>query len=159
MDSARSIAGLLAAGAIGLAKDVLPGTVRDAYVALKDQLRARYPAIQIDWLEHNPESKAQRAVIEEGLVAAGADRDAELLSLAQNVAVALQHTSPKVATAIGVDLQGLTAANIYLGDIRATGTGVQISGIVSGSGNLVVGPMTIGVEPAEPWPQPGKFRE
>jgi hypothetical protein len=54
MDPASSTAVLLAAGATALAKDALTSAVGDAYVALKDRLRARYPAIQIDRLEQNP---------------------------------------------------------------------------------------------------------
>jgi hypothetical protein len=158
MDPASSTAVLLAAGATALAKDALTSAVGDAYVALKDRLRARYPAIQIDRLEQNPESKARRAMVEEDLTAARADQDAELPSLAQKFAVALQSTSPKVAAAIGVDVQGLTAANIYLSDIRA-GRDIQISGIVSDSGNIVIGTATTGIGPAEPWPQPGKPRK
>jgi hypothetical protein len=158
MEPAASIVGLLGAGATALAKRVLTGAVRDAYAALRDRLKSHYPSVDIDLLEKNPESRARRAIIEEDLTAAGADRDAELISLAQKVAVALKGTTPSDAATIGVDLSALTAADIYLGDITA-GRDVRISGIVSGSGNIVIGTNTKGVEPAEPWPQAGKPRK
>ena len=158
MEPAASIADLLGAGATALAKHVLTEAVRDAYAALKDRIKAHYPSVHIDLLEKNPESKARRAIIEEDLTAAGADRDAELISLAQGVAVALKRVTPSDAAAIGVDLSGLTAAVIYLGD-KSAGGDVRISGIVSGSGNIVIGTSTTGVEPAEPWPQAGRTRK
>jgi hypothetical protein len=154
-----SIGGLLAVGAAALTKGVLDSVAKDLYATLKDQLRTRYPSVKIDQLEEKPESKARRASVEEDLTAAEADRDPQILTLVRAVAAELQRVAPSVAAEMGVNLQDIAAGRILHGGIKVSGVGtIQISAIVSASGNIVVGGVTTGVEPAEPWPQAGKPR-
>jgi hypothetical protein len=159
MEPANRIASLLAVGAAARARDALGSAAGDGYAALKELLRARYPGVEIDRLEERPDSKARRASVEEDLTTSGADRDSELLSLAQVVAATLQSVSPDVAAEIGVDLHEITAGNVHIGGVKASVGQLRLGSIVTGDGNFVVRGVTTGVEPAEPWPQPGKSRK
>ncbi|MBV8575882.1 MAG: hypothetical protein JOZ58_12715 [Acetobacteraceae bacterium] len=117
----------LALGAGGIiGKEVVSAAATDAYAALKNLIKRRYPKVSVDQLEQAPESKGRRAVVEEDLTAAGAGKDAELLTLAHKLAELIQQHAPDAAAAIGVDLKEVEAANLRLTDIAASGTGVKL---------------------------------
>ena len=67
----------LGAGAV-VGKEVVSALIKDAYTALKDLIRNRYPKVSIEQLEQAPESKNRRAVVEEDLSSSGAGQDTEL---------------------------------------------------------------------------------
>jgi hypothetical protein len=136
-------------GATALAKDALGGAARDGYANLKGLLRTRYPTVEIDRLEARPDSQARRASVEEDLTASGADRDSDLLALSQQVAATFQSISPDIAAEIGVNLQDVKVSRVQ----RSLGS----MGLITGGGNILIEGVTNGVEPAEPWPQPGKL--
>jgi hypothetical protein len=158
MEPAARIASLLAVGAAALAKGALGDAAREGYAALNDLIRTRYPGVGLDRLEARPDSKARRASVEEDLSASGADRDGDLLALARRVAAALQTVSPDIAAEIGVALQAIIAGNVGGGVVKASEGQLRIGSIVTGRGNFVVRGVATGVEPAEPWPQPGLSR-
>jgi hypothetical protein len=127
MEPVSAIAITLALGAAAAAgTEVVSAVVRDAYSKLKELIRNRYPRVSIDQLELAPESKSRRAVVEEDLALSGAGQDAELLAAAYKLADVIQQHAPGAASAVGVDLKDVTAVNVFLHDIVATGTGVKI---------------------------------
>jgi hypothetical protein len=134
MEPISAIALSLALGAGAIAgKELVSSVVKDAYATLKTLLKNRYPGVSVEQLEHAPESKNRRAVVEEDLNKLGAAKDAELVAAAHSLIEIIQHQAPGAATAIGVDLKEIEAANIRLQDIAASGTGVKIeSGRFSG---------------------------
>jgi hypothetical protein len=115
----------LGAGSIA-GKEVVSAVAKDAYGALKNLIKGRYPKVSLDQLEEAPGSKSRRAVVEEDLTAAGAGTDTELLALAHKLTELIQQQVPDAAAAIGVDLKEVEAANLRLADIAASGTGVKL---------------------------------
>ncbi len=127
MEPISAIALSLALGAGAVAgKEVVSALVKDAYTALKDLIKNRYPKVSIDQLEQAPVSKSRRAVVEEDLTASSAGQDAELAAAAHHLMELVQQHAPAVASAIGVDLKDVAAANLRLADIAASGTGVKV---------------------------------
>jgi hypothetical protein len=127
MEPISAIAISLALGAAATAgTEVVKAVVKDAYDKLKELIRSRYPKVSLDQLEQAPESNSRRAVVEEDLSRAGAEKDAELVTAARTLMELIQQQAPGVAAAIGVDLKDVEAANLRLRDIAASGTGVKV---------------------------------
>jgi len=159
MEPLSAVALSLALGAAAVAgKEVVSESVKDSYAVLKEIIRSRYPKIWVEQLERAPDSKALRAVVEEGLMASNAGEDATLLAAARNLIDLIQSHAPDAAGTVGIDLQDVRAANIRLTDIRSPTGDVQISGAVAGTGNNIVGGAVTGVRPIDPWPTPGRER-
>jgi hypothetical protein len=123
--SAVALSLALGAGAIA-AREVVSAAVKDAYTALKDLIKNRYPKVSIEQLEQAPESKNRRAVVEEDLTASSAGQDMELVTAARALIDLVQQHAPAAASVIGVDLKDIAAANLRLADIAASGTGVKM---------------------------------
>ena len=129
MEPISAIALSLALGAGAEAgKAVVSELVKDAYASLKNLIKSRYPKVSVEQLEQAPNSKNRRAVVEEDLTDAGAGQDAELASAAQTLIKLIEQHAPTAAAAIGVDLKDVSAANLRLADIAASGTGVKVEG-------------------------------
>jgi hypothetical protein len=127
MEPISAIAMSLALGAGAIAgKEVVSAFVRDAFTSLKELLRSRYPKVSVDHLEQAPESKARRAGVEEELTAANAGQDVEVVAAARTLIEMIQKHAPGAAPAVGVDLKDVSAANLRLADIAATGSGVKV---------------------------------
>jgi hypothetical protein len=138
----------LGAGAVA-GKEMVSGLVKDAYTALKDLIKNRYPKVSLDQLEQAPESKNRRAVAEEDLTASGAGQDAELVTAAQTLIRLVQQHAPATAPAIGVDLKDVAAANLRLADIAASGTGVKMEHGTF-TGDIDIRGVRAGAPPGEP---------
>ena len=123
--SAISLSLALGAGAVA-GKEIVSALVKDAYAGLKARIASRYPEVSVEQLEAAPQSKARRAVIEEDLTAAGAETDLDLVAAARELIELVKRDAPAVATAIGVDLKDVEAANLRLANIAASGTGVKL---------------------------------
>jgi hypothetical protein len=150
MEPITAIAISLALGASATAgKEVVSSFVKDAYNALKELIKGRYPKVSVDHLEQAPESKARRGGVEEELKAARADQDGELVAAARNLIEAIQSHAPRAAAAIGVDLKDVSAANLRLTNIAASGTGVKVEG-GKFTGNIEIKDVWAGVQPTEP---------
>jgi len=127
MEPISAIALSLALGAGAVAgKEVVSALVKDAYAGLKGLIANRYPNVSIEQLEQAPDSKARRAVVEEDLSAFGAGQDGELAAAARQLIDLVERHAPAAATAVGVDLKDVEAANLRLADIAASGTGVKL---------------------------------
>ncbi len=150
MEPISAIAISLALGAGAAAgTEVVKAVVKDAYDKLKALIRSRYPKVSLDQLEQAPESKSRRAVVEEDLTNAGAEKDPELAAAARKLTELIQQQAPGVAAAIGVDLKDVEAANLRLRDIAASGTGVKVE---KGkfSGDIDISGVRAGVPPSGP---------
>jgi hypothetical protein len=113
----------LSAGAAAGLKSTASKVVADAYVGLKKMIGDRYQHVDVTLVETAPESAARRAVIAEDLTKAGASADAELIAAARQVLELVAEHDPQVAAVIGIDIDGLRAANVRLTDIAAEGSG------------------------------------
>ena len=150
MDSISAIAMSVALGAGVIAgKEVVGEVIKDAYATLKGLLKSRYPKVSVDHLEQAPASKARRAGVEEDLTATNAAQDAELVAAAQKLIELVQQHAPAVASAIGVDLKDIEAANLRLADIAASGTGVKVEESQF-SGDIEIHGVRAGMPPRSP---------
>jgi hypothetical protein len=150
MEPISAIALSLALGAGAAAgKAAVSEVVKDAYTALKNLIKKRYPKVSVEQLEEAPGSKNRRAVVEEDLTAVGAAQDAELAAVAQNLINLVQQYAPAAASAIGVDLKDVAAANLRLADISASGTGVKVERGAF-TGDIDIHGVRAGVSPKEP---------
>ena len=123
--SAITLSLALGAGTIA-GKEVVSAVVKDAYTALRGLIKKRYPQVSVEQIEQLPGSKSHRAVVEKDLTASGAGQDTELVAVAHNLIMLVQQHAPAAASAIGIDLKDITAANLRLADIAASGTGVKV---------------------------------
>jgi len=90
-----AIVAALAAGVLSGVKKVGERVIVDTYGKLKDLLKTKFGARSkvvkaVKELEANPKSAARKDVVKEEMAAAKADKDAELLKLAQQVMKAIK---------------------------------------------------------------------
>jgi uncharacterized protein (DUF885 family) len=116
------ITAALAAGAAAGLTAVASQAIKDAYGRLKAALAARFPevGVNVQALEARPDSQAKQASLAEELVEVGAERDAELLQLAQALVKAIEREAPQAAARVGVDLERIKAE--FLNMQRVTGS-------------------------------------
>ena len=150
MEPISAIALSLALGAGATAgKAVVSELVKDAYASLKNLIKSRYPKVWVEQLEQSPESRNRRAVVEEDLTASGAAKDTELAAAAHRLITLIEQQAPAAAAAIGVDLKDVSAANLRLADIAASGTGVKVEHGTF-TGDIDIHGVRAGVPPNEP---------
>jgi hypothetical protein len=150
MEPISAIALSLALGAgTEAGKAVVSDFVKDAYGSLKHLIKTRYPKVSVEQLEQARESRNRRAVVEEDLAASGAAKDAKLAAAAQTLIKLIEQQAPAVAAAIGVDLKDVSAANLRLADIAASGTGVKVEHGTF-TGDTDIRGVRAGVPPSEP---------
>ena len=150
MEPISAIALSLALGAGAIAgKAVVSELVKDAYASLKNLIKSRYPKVSVEQLEVVPESKSRRAVVEEDLTTSGAAKDTELATAAHTLIKLIEQQAPAAAAAIGVDLKDVSAANLRLADIAASGTGVKVEQSTF-TGDIDIRGVRAGVPPSEP---------
>jgi hypothetical protein len=139
------VAAVFVAAAEAALKGTLSAAAKDAYRVLKDWI-GTWAADEVQALEKTPDSAVRSALLAEVIDARGADDQAKTRLLAQRLIERLKEA-------------GVPAPAVNLGDIRAGS--VRISDSVTGSGNVVgvtIG-STLGVEPVDPWPEPGNPRK
>src|SRR5215469_14689821 len=150
MEPIGAIALSLALGAGAIAgKAVVSELVKDAYASLKNLIKSRYPKVSVEQLEQAPESKNRRAVVVEDLTASGAAKDTELAAAAHRLIKLIEQHAPAAAATIGVDLRDVSAANLRLADIAASGTGVKVDHGTF-TGDIDIRGVRAGVTPNEP---------
>jgi predicted KAP-like P-loop ATPase len=149
MEPISAIALSLALGAAATAgKAVVSEFVKDAYASLKDLIKSRYPKVSVEQLEQVPESRSRRAVVEEDLTASSVGQDTELAAAAHTLIKLIEQQAPAAAAAIGVDLKDVSAANLRLADIVASGTGVKVEHGTF-TGDIDIQGVRAGVPPGE----------
>jgi hypothetical protein len=133
-----SLVGALAAGAVAAAKDTATKAIKDAYSGIRQYIKDRYAAVQLEGLDKEPDSKGQQLVVQEKLEKAGADKDPELPKLLKEFVEALRSGAPDAGKTVGVDLENIQAA-IDVQIRRVGGEGpVKIKDIGAGSGSVII---------------------
>ncbi|MBF6341705.1 hypothetical protein IU450_38380 [Nocardia abscessus] len=122
-----TVAAALAIGAAADRADTGNVALADAYLALKRLVTRRYRGVDLEIVEHRPESESRRAVLAEELADHGAGDDHELRSAALLLIETARQSSDKLGAAVGVDLEQVVAAGLPIADIEPTSTGVRFS--------------------------------
>jgi hypothetical protein len=122
-DAVDVVVSAVSAGAAAGLKSTVSTAVTDAYAALRRLITDRYAGVDVSAVESKPASAAKRDSLAEDLRDTSVGADAEVASAAQQVLAAVAEHAPEVGPVIGVDLVGLSAANVRLHDITAEGPG------------------------------------
>ncbi len=125
MDPIALTVSAIALGAKAGLKDTAKKVVSDAYDGVKRLIQRKFQSVDLNLIEQDPQSKRQRAVIEEDLLAAGADKDEELLQLVSELILIVETHAPSAAQAVGIILEDAKAASIRISNVIASGTGIQ----------------------------------
>ena len=138
MDPATVVVTALVAGAVAAAKDVAAQAVKDGYAALKGLVVRKFGskpdvADAVQKVEQKPDSKGRQETLKEGLTAAGADKDEELLKQAQALLDLLKQHDPATLATYSATLTGSGAIAQGTGAVAAGAGGVAVGGSVSGS--------------------------
>jgi hypothetical protein len=137
MTGVEVILAALAAGAGAGTSDVAGNAIRDAYTALRDAVRRRLG---------RRAAPGETDPTETELVAAGADRDEEILAAARHV-LALADPDGTRAGRYAVDLRGATGVQVGDGTVALRDN--------YGAAGVFHGPVQIGVPPPHPPAPPG----
>jgi hypothetical protein len=121
MDPITVVITALVSGAAAAVKPTAEKAVMDAYNGIKALIVSRYKGVEIATLERDPASKTRKELVKEGLEAAKAGEDAELLSQAQAVIDAVREHAPSSAKAAGVSIEDLEAQSLYVRRLVASG--------------------------------------
>jgi hypothetical protein len=147
-----AIVAAVTAGITDIGKDAFGGT----YQGLKDPIKSKFGqdnkvSRAIAELEDNPESKVRHTILAESIVQEKADRDPELIHLAQRLVRELEETEQGRWTAARYQIDARDAQISVTGDKAhikgwvhfqkaTTGTSFGVLGVVNGVGNLVSSP-------------------
>jgi hypothetical protein len=93
-------------------------------------IKSKFPqaSASVDQLEHAPDSKARRAVVEEALTREGAGHHAEILEQAKVLLDLIEQHAPNTAEIVGVNLMDIKGASLRIADVLSSGTGVNVAG-------------------------------
>lgn len=144
MDPLSMLVSALAAGASAALKDTASAAVKDAYAAVKSLIVGKFGAKpSLDSLEQKPASAAKQAAAAEDLGEAGAARDADVMRGARTLVEAIERDDPASAKAIGLDLSGIKAEFLKVGDIHSEGTAARLRDSAF-SGGITLGNLSAG---------------
>ena len=150
MDPLSLLVGALAAGAEAALKDTASTAIKDAYAHLKTLISSKFgKKPSLDSLEEKPASHAKRAAASEDLGEVGADRDTEVMILAKAVIESVERDDPSVAKAIGLDLAGIKAEFLKVGNIKSEGTAAKLRDSTF-TGGITLGNLTAGTDKPDP---------
>jgi hypothetical protein len=130
MEPITAIVTALALGAAAVLKVTTEQLIKDGYTALKTVIKSQFPqaSASVDQLEHAPDSKARRAVVEEDLTKEDAGQSAEILQHAKALLDLIAQRAPQTAEIIGVSLTDITGASLRIADVLSSGTGIKVEG-------------------------------
>ena len=128
MEPITAIVTALALGAAAGLKETTEQLIKDGYTTLKTLIKSKCPQASgsVDQLEHAPDSKARRAVVEEDLTNEGAGHSAEILAQAKALLDVIAQRAPTTAEVIGVSLTDITGASLRIADVLSSGSGVRV---------------------------------
>jgi hypothetical protein len=143
MDPLSLLISALVAGATSAAKDTAGAVIKDAYSGLKGLIVRKFGAAKpsLDGLEQKPSSEVKQASAKEDL--AGAETDAEVMAQAKALLAAVLRDDPDTGRALGIDLAGVEAAFLQVGNVSASGTGVKLRDSKF-SGGVTIGDVSAG---------------
>ncbi|MFI7531445.1 hypothetical protein [Nocardia salmonicida] len=124
--------------------------VADAYTALKGVLTRKYASVDVAMVEAKPDSLARQNVLEAELVEAGVEGDGELKTVAEHVLRVVHEHAPQAAELAGVKLTRVTANEIEITKIRATGVSGVIAQDVRVAGRFVISDVEVKQPPTHP---------
>src|SRR5688500_8803031 len=92
------VTALALGGAAGL-KGTTEQLIKDGYTSLKTLIKSKFPqaSASVDQLEHVPDSKARRAVVEEDLTRESAGHNIEILEQAKALLDLIEQRAPNTA--------------------------------------------------------------
>jgi hypothetical protein len=130
MEPITAIVTALALGAAAGLKGTTEQLIKDGYTTLKTLLTSKFPQARssIDQLEHAPDSKARRAVVEEDLTKEGVGYNTEILQQVKALLDVIAQRAPNTAEIIGVSLRDITGASLRIADVLSSGSGVIVKG-------------------------------
>jgi hypothetical protein len=130
MEPITAIVTALELGAAAGLKGTTEQVIKDGYTALKALIKSKCPqaSASVDQLEHAPDSKARRSVMEEDLTKEGVGHNAEILAQAKALLDVIAQRAPNTAEIIGVSLRDITGASLRIPDVLSSGSGVKIAG-------------------------------
>ena len=127
VDPLTVLVSALALGAAAGLKQTASTAVADAYSSLKRLLLRRHPEIDLDNLEQESLSNEQRDDLEQQLVRANIDVDAEL---SEAIGAVLQSRVAEISSAaevLAIDLSDVRAAALRVSDVIAEGGAIRVS--------------------------------
>ena len=136
-------------------KDTASTAIKDAYRALKTLITEKFGAKpSLDSLEQKPGSANKQASLREDLLDAGAAEDSAVMTGAHALIKAVQLDDPDAAKAIGLDLAGITAEFLKVGNITSEGTAARLRDS-SFTGGITLGDLKAGdgETPSDPHPR------
>jgi hypothetical protein len=130
MEPITAVVTALALGAAAGLKGTTEQIIKDGYTSLKTLIKSKFPqtSSSVDQLEHTPDSKARRAVVEEDLTREGAGHNAEILAQAKVLLDLIAQRAPNTAEVVGVNLMDIKGASLRIADVLSSGTGVSVAG-------------------------------
>ena len=147
-----AVAAVAAVGA-GLAK-VGESAIVDTYTGVKNAIAKRFGTESklkkaVDDVEANPTSVARKGVLDEEVVAAKADEDAEILQAVKLLLAALEKLERQQPGTTGVTLIDIeAAASVIIRNITTPDGGVHAERIRAESGNVEMSDIHVGGTPS-----------
>jgi hypothetical protein len=120
------IVGALASGAASGLTKVVGTAISDAYKGLKRLIVDKY-GLSTDSIERKPSSSAQQATLHEQLADAGAGDDSDVVKAAKLLLDAIEADDPGAAKTAGIDVARIWASDIDIEGVKASdgATGVK----------------------------------
>ncbi len=145
MELILAISSLLIAGAQAASRDVGGQIVKDLYAQLKSALSRRLGGGEtVEAVEAAPGSASARAELLAAMRKAAAADDAELGTLAQALAAALQETGTDALARAGIEIGDVEAAqNAVIKDLSAA-AGVRLGNVTAHGGDAVISGISAG---------------
>jgi hypothetical protein len=146
-----TIVAAIAGGAAVALKDVANKAISDTYQAIKTLIIDKYKRKgAIEALEEDPQSDDAKKLLTGALEKAGADRDEEIIKLAQQLSEALSQMPKEEAAKYLIDAEGFTAANVLFKNIKTSLDGLARLKDTNIAGNLIVEGIETGVSSKDP---------
>ena len=147
-----------------LATDMVSAAVKDAYAGLKSLIARKYGATStvaksVEDLEASPNSQGRAMVLSEQIGEAKATSDKDIMVAVNKLVEALAKDDAAGTSNVYIHATMSGGVAGIVGAQHASIGSMNIGGIVSPSGNVVIGGVASGVEPVEPWPQPETTRK
>ena len=102
--------------------------VKDAYKFLKSLVKRERPNFDFVSLEKQGSNTLTKDAVQEMFPAGREEPDPELLQAAREMIVCVIKHAPEVVAYTGINLKGLTGANLKIDNVTASGMGVAVEG-------------------------------
>jgi hypothetical protein len=153
MEPVTMLVSALAAGAAAGLKPTAAKAVKDAYGFLKGVLSRKFSQIELKPLESKPDSVAKQESLKEDLAGSEAPKDPEVLDAIRKLLDAIAAHEPGAGIDVGVDLDGVKAASLSIGNITSSGTGAKLRNSEF-SGDIKIGDVNAGGSNGSNGPSP-----